>query len=126
MVRDSAYDRESRRRRFEDLLLRDGYQKVGLWPASAGTMKILEICKDVCGELPFEVFLFDSNADYHGKERFGHVVHSKGEAKNLGVECVLITSYQHGKAIHGQIRDVEEQGIAVKELYREGDVDWWW
>lgn len=126
MVGRSCYDKLSRERRFEELLNGKGYQKVGLWPASAGTMKILEIYEDLFGGIPFEVFLFDSNKDYQGTERFGYPVHAKEEAAQLGIDCILITSFLHGQTIYEQIKDLAEQGIAVKTLYREGDVDWWW
>lgn len=126
MVARSHYDQASRKERFQELLGGKNYQKVGFWPASAGTMKILEIYKDLLGEPPFEVLLFDSNSDFYGKEKFGHIVHSKKEAAELGIDCILITSFLHGETIYKGIRDLESQGINVKKLYRTGDVDWWW
>ena len=126
LVGRTCYDKASRKKRFEELLGGKGYRKVGFWPASAGTMKILEIYEDLFGPPPFEVFLFDSNADHHGKERFGHIVHPKEEAADLGVDCILVTSFLHGKAIYEGIKDLGTQGIDVELLYREGDVDWWW
>lgn len=126
LVGRTCYDKASRRKRFEELLGGESYQKVGFWPASAGTIKILEIYQALFGAFPFEVLLFDSNADYHGKEKFGYTVHAKEEAAALKVDCILITSFLHGGVIYDGIKDLETQGIAVKTLYREGDVDWWW
>ncbi len=126
LVGRTCYDQASRRRRFDQLINGKGYRKVGFWPASAGTVKILNIYKELFGGFPFEALLFDSNTDYHGRERFGHTVRSKAEAAELGVDCILITSFLHGGVIYEQIRDLEEQGIDVKLLYQEGDVDWWW
>ena len=126
LVGRTCYDKASRKKRFDELINGKGYKKVGLWPASAGTMKILEIYQGIFGAPPFEVFLFDSNADYYGEEKFGYMVHSKEEAANLGIDCVLITSFLHGGVIYEHIKDLTAQGIDVKTLYREGDVDWWW
>ena len=126
LVGETCYDMQSRKKRFDELLNGKGYQKVGFWPASAGTIKILEIYKRLFGEFPFEVCLFDSNVDYHGKKKFGYTVHAKEDAAGLGVNCILITSFLHGGRIYEQIRDLEEAGIVVKMLYRDGDVDWWW
>ncbi len=126
MVGKSCYDKASRRKRFTSLLGGKKYKKVGFWPASAGTMKILSLYKELFGEIPFEVFLFDSNSDYHGQERFGHIVHSKDDAQKLGIDCILVTSYKYGNVICSKIKDLEKQGIDVKVLYQEGDVDWWW
>ena len=126
LVGETCYDMQSRKKRFDELLNGKGYQKVGFWPASAGTIKILEIYKRLFGEFPFEVCLFDSNADYHGKEKFGYTVHAKEDAAGLGVNCILITSFLHGGRIYEQIKNLEETGVVVKSLYREGDVDWWW
>lgn len=44
----------------------------------------------------------------------------------MRIQHILITSFLHGETIYQQIKGLEEQGIAVKTLYREGDVDWWW
>lgn len=127
MVDKTCYDKASRKKRFNELLNGKGYQNIGFWPASAGTIKILDIYKELFGEIPFEVLLFDSNTDYHGKERFGYLVHSKSEAKQLGVDCILITSYQYGDVIREEIKEVEELGIPIKLLYNKAiDVDWWW
>jgi len=126
LVGRACYDMESRRKRFDELINGKGYSKVGFWPASAGTMKILDIYQKLFNTLPFEVFLFDSNEDYFGKEKFGHIVHSKEEVAKLGINCILITSFQHHEAIYDRIKDLSEQGVDVKTLYREGDVDWWW
>ena len=125
-VRQSGYDMASRKERFDDLLGGKGYKKVGFWPASAGTMKIIDIYRDLFGDVPFDVLLFDSNAELHGKEMFKHTVHAKEEAKPLGVNCILITSFNYGATIRDQIKDLEEQGIDVKVLYKTNDVDWWW
>lgn len=126
LVDRTSYDKASKKRRFEELLGGRDYRKVGFWPASAGTMKILDIYRDLFGEIPFEVFLFDSNPGLHGKEKFGHPIHAKEEAAGLGVECILITSFLHGGAIYESVRDLEARGIDIKTLYRAGDVDWWW
>jgi len=126
LVGRTCYDKASRRKRFDELINGKGYKKVGFWPASAGTVKILEIYKGLFGEPPFEALLFDSNTSYHGTERFSYTIHSKEEAEALGVDCILITSFQYGGVIYDQIRDLEERGVDVKRLYREGDVDWWW
>lgn len=126
LVGRTCYDKVSRKKRLDRLLGGREYQKVGFWPASAGTMKILEIYKSLLGEPPFEILLFDSNADYHGKEKFGYTVCAKEDAVALGVNCILITSFLHGGAIYDDIKDLETQGIDVKTLYCEDDVDWWW
>lgn len=126
IVGKTCYDKGSRRKRFDELLHHKDYKKVGFWPTSAGTKKILEIYEELFGEIPFEVLLFDSNPDYHGKERFGYIVHNKSEAEGLGVDCILITSYQYGKIIYEQIKELEQKGTDLKVLYRENDVDWWW
>lgn len=126
MVGRTGYDKASRRRRFDELINGKGYRKVGFWPASAGTGKILEIYRDLFGEFPFEVVLFDSNREFHGKEKFGYTVHAKEDAVNLGMDCILITSFLYGNEIYDQIGFLEKDGVAVKTLYREGDVDWWW
>lgn len=126
IVKKTSYDKSSRRKRFDELINNKGYQKVGFWPASAGTIKILEIYQKLFGSFPFEVFLFDSNADFYGKNRFGYIVHSKEDAVNMGVDCILITSFAYGGIIYDQVKDLEQDGINVKQLYREGDVDWWW
>lgn len=126
IVRKSCYDKVSRRKRFDELINSKGYQKVGFWPASAGTMKILEIYQKLFVSFPFEVFLFDSNADFYGKNKFGHIVHSKEDAVNMRVDCILITSFLYGDVIYDQVKDLEQDGIDVKQLYRNGDVDWWW
>lgn len=126
LVGRTGYDNQSRKKRFDQLLGGKGYRKVGLWPASAGTMNILEVFRKLFGEPPFEIFLFDSNADLHGREKFGYTVHTKEEAVQLGIDCILITSFLHGEEIRRQIRDLEGRGIDVKTLYRQGDVDWWW
>ena len=126
LVRKTSYDMQSRKKRFDELLHRKEYQKVGFWPASAGTIKILEIYERLFGAFPFEVYLFDSNVDYHGKEKFGYTVHAKEDAAMLDINCILITSFLYGRRIYEQIKDLEESDIAVKTLYREGDVDWWW
>lgn len=126
LVGKTCYDKVSRKKRFENLLGGKGYRKVGFWPASAGTERILDIYRSLFGEVPFEVFLFDSNTGYHGKERFGYVIHAKEEAAELGIDCILITSFQYADAIYDQIKDLEAQGIDIKTLYQEGDVDWWW
>ena len=78
------------------------------------------------GEIPFEVFLFDSNEDTWGREKLGYTVHGKSEAQKLGVECILITSYLYGNKIYKQIKDMDAQGIEIKRLYQKDDVDWWW
>lgn len=121
-----CYDMQSRKERFDELLHGKGYRKVGFWPASAGTMKILGIYQSLFGGFPFEVCLFDSNTAFHGKEKFGYTVHAKEDAAKLGVDCILITSFGYGGRIYEQIRDLEETGINVKMLYRESDADWWW
>lgn len=126
MVRKSCYDYSSRRERFDALLNRPHYHKVGFWPASAGTLRILNIYKELFGEIPFEVFLFDSNEDTWGREKLGYTVHGKSEAQKLGVECILITSYLYGNKIYKQIKDMDAQGIEIKRLYQKDDVDWWW
>lgn len=126
LVGQTCYDYDSRRKRFDSLLHGKGYKKVGLWPASGGTSKILQIYQTLFGEVPFDIYLFDSNKDYQGTERFGYLVHAAEEAAELGIDCILITSFLHGETIYQQIKGLEEQGIAVKTLYREGDVDWWW
>lgn len=126
LVGRTSYDKASRRKRFDDLINGRGYKKVGLWPASAGTIKILEIYRDLFGKPPFEVFLFDSNADFFGRERFGYIVHHRDEAVELGIDCILITSFQYASVIYDQIEDLKAEGTDVKTLYQEGDVDWWW
>ncbi len=119
-------DKASRRDRLDGLLNGKGYRKVGFWPASEGTMKILEAYREFFGEPPFETLLFDSNRDLVGKEGSGYVVHGRDEAAALGPDCILITSYKYGLAIYDQIKALEEEGIAIKILYKPGDVDWWW
>ncbi len=126
MVGRSCYDKASRKKRFQELIYEKGYRKVGFWPASAGTIKILEIYKELLGEPTFEIFLFDSNADYHGKEKFGYTVFSKKDAIRLDIDCILITSFLHSGAIYERIQDLTAQGIDIKTLYRKDDVDWWW
>lgn len=126
LVGETCYDKISRKKRFDDLINGKDYKKVGFWPASAGTKKILEIYEDLFGQFPFEVFLFDSNKDYFGRERFGYIVHSQGEAAEVGVDCILITSFQYRDTIYRQIKGLEEQNIDIKILYLEDDVDWWW
>jgi predicted aldo/keto reductase-like oxidoreductase len=126
IVAKTCYDRVSRGKRFDGLINGRGYKKVGFWPASAGTMRVLDVYKDIFGEIPFETELFDSNADFHGKEKFGHIVRAKDEAARLGVDCILITSFAHRDAIRESIRDLEADGTAVKVLYKPGDADWWW
>lgn len=126
LVGETGYDMRSRRERFDELLNGKGYRKVGLWPASAGTIKIMEVYKKLFGDFPFEVCLFDSNADYYGKEKFGYTIHAGEDAPKLGVDCILITSFLRGGEIYEQIKGLEKAGVAVKKLYREGDVDWWW
>ena len=126
LVGKTCYDMQSRKKRFDELLNGKGYQKVGFWPASAGTVKILELYKKLFDGFPFDVFLFDSNTDYHGREKFGYTVYAKEDAAMLGVNCILVTSFLHGSKIYEQIKDLEDTGVAVKTLYREGDVDWWW
>lgn len=126
MVKECSYDMESRKERFDNLINKYRYTKVGFWPASAGTMKILDIYKKIFGDIPFEVYLFDSNSDFHGISRFGHIVYSKNDAQSLGIDCILITSYLHGETIYDNIKDLTDSGIDVKTLYKKGDVDWWW
>jgi predicted aldo/keto reductase-like oxidoreductase len=126
IVGKTCYDKVSRRKRFDELINNKNYEKIGFWPASNGTIKILEIYKSIFGKIPFEVCLFDSNADLHGKAKSGHIVRAKSEAKRIGVECILITSFNHGGLIREQIKDLEALGIDVKVLYQKDDVDWWW
>ena len=126
LVERTGYDRGSRKKRFEELLGGEGHQRVGFWPASAGTMKILDIYRNLFGKIPFEVFLFDSDPDLHGREKFGYLVHAKEKAVSLGIDCILITAFLHGTAIREGVKDLEAQRIHVKALYREEDVDWRW
>lgn len=126
IIKKTCYDKNSRQKRFDELINNKGYQKVGFWPASAGTIKILEIYQELFGKFPFEVFLFDSNTDFYGKNKFGYIVHSKEEVISLGVDCLLITSFLYGAVIYEQVKDLEQDGIDVKQLYRKDDVDWWW
>lgn len=126
LVGQTCYDKASRRKRFDGLINGKGYKKVGFWPASAGTIKILAIYRELFGEPPFEVFLFDSNADYFGKEKFGYIVHRKDEAVELGIDCILITSFNYASIIYDQIKDLKAQGTDIKILYQKNDVDWWW
>ena len=126
IVRKVSYDKVSRRERFDELINSCCYKKVGFWPASGGTVKILDIYKNIFGKIPFEVELFDSNADFHGKEKFGYIVRPKEEAKSLGVDCILITSFNYGNIIKEQIKYLGGEGIDVKVLYKPDDVDWWW
>ena len=126
LVKRTGYDLASRRRRFDDLLNGKGYRRVGFWPASAGTFKILELYQELFGSFPFDVVLFDSNKEMQGQDRRGYTIHAGEEAVRLGVECIMITSYQYRRIIHEQLRDLEEKGIGIVELYREEDVDWWW
>lgn len=126
MVKASNYDLTSRKNRLDELLNRFHYRRVGFWPASAGTMKIIGIYEALFGNFPFEVYLFDSNQKYHGKNRFGHIVHAKEEILDMNVDCILITSYRYGTIIRQQLKDTEGQGVDIKQMYRENDVDWWW
>ncbi len=126
MVAETHYDMASRKSRFNLLLNGKGYKKVGFWPASLGTVKILGLYSKLCGEYPFEIYLFDSNPDLFGKDKYGYIVHSKQEIIELGIDCILVTSYNYRKEIHEKLRDIEETGVDVRELYQEGDLDWWW
>ncbi len=126
LVAETQYDMASRKRRFEELLGNGQYKRVGFWPASLGTKKILDIYRKVCGEPRFEVYLFDTNTEFRGKERMGYIVRGKEDIIPLNVDCILITSYNYRKNIHEQLLDIQEKGVEVKELYREGDMDWWW
>jgi predicted aldo/keto reductase-like oxidoreductase len=125
MVAETCYDNASRKKRLDELLHCKPYKKVGFWPASAGTEKILSIYRNIFGEFPFEVVLFDSNAVI-GEQKFGYAVRKKAEAKALMIECMLVTSFNYGLVIYEQIKDLEQFGMDVKILYRSGDVDWWW
>lgn len=126
IVRKTCYDKVSRKKRFDELINNHGYKKIGFWPASGGTVKILEVYKNIFGDIPFEVEFFDSNTNSHGKEKFGYIVRAKEEAKRLGVDCILITSFNYGNIIKEQIKNLEKENIDVKVLYKANDVDWWW
>lgn len=108
------------------LLNNQGYQKIGLWPASDASLKILKIYQELFGELPFDVCLFDSSENLIGREKGGYPVYGREHAEETGVDCILITSLRFCEEIYKQNRDLEERGIAVKKLYQEGDMDWWW
>ncbi len=126
MLKKTCYDMKSRKERFEELIPSSKYKKIGFWPASQGTMKILDVYKHIFNEIPFDIYLFDSNSSYIGTNRFGYKVYSASEAKDLGIECILITSYKYGKDIYEQNKHLEQQGIDLKVLYKDSDVDWWW
>ncbi len=126
MIRKAGYDKESRRRRFDELINGKGYKIIGFWPASAGTKKIIDIYKDLFGEPDFDIILFDSNKELRGKEAFGYPVFNKEDVVNEKPDCILITSFKYGEVIKNQIQDLSDNGIDLKVLYREDDADWLW
>lgn len=119
-------DRASQRHRLDELLNGKGYRKIGLWPASDASVKILNRYQEFFGKPPFEVCLFDSSKNQIGGMKAGLPIYGRESAVEEGVDCVLITSLRFCEEIYEQNKDLEKQGIAVKKLYRRGDVDWWW
>jgi predicted aldo/keto reductase-like oxidoreductase len=113
-----------RKRRLEALLLNKGYKRVGLYPNGGNANLIVGLYERFFGRPGFEWLQFNSDPKMWGQLSGGLRVHSPGEIAALGLDAVIVCSYNYDSEIYESLRRYKDMGVEIFKLHRETDVPW--
>lgn len=121
---ETGYTEKARRERLRELLYEKEYRRVGLYPNSNFSKKIMDLYQTHFGDAAFEWMLFNSDRTVRGTLEEGLPIHHPDEIPELRPDMMLICSYRYEDDIAEMLRPYERQGLRVERLHRDGEVPW--
>jgi len=120
----TGYTESSHVERLRELVFDKGYRRVGLYPSSQLSRKIIELYQSRFGTPDFEWLLFNSDEKAWGQLDGGIQVHSPAEIPVLNPDLILVSTYRFDQEIVDSLLPYRKKGILVEKLHREGEVPW--
>lgn len=122
-VEDSCVSLSARKERL-GRLISASYRRVGFYTAGGYTAFIMKLYKELFGDFPFEVYVFDSNPLRWGDEfSDGIIIRSPEEIPGLNMDVVLISNYVYSDQIYEDLK-VRFPAVNVQRLHTDIDVPW--
>ena len=116
----SVADRKERLRS----LLSASYKRVGFYTAGFYTSFVINMYKNFFGDLPFEVYVFDSNPQKWGQPYLESLsIRSPADIPKAQLDVVLISNYIHSDSIYKELTS-QFPTENIQKLHQESDVPW--
>jgi ferredoxin len=106
-------------RRIEDAFAEVPPDRIGIYPTGVYTDAFCIFLKENFPDM--KVKLFDKNPDLWGKESAGLIVMSPQEIPEQ-VDVLLIAHYLYQDAIYKELCSLEQKGVRVVKLHKDGDI----
>ncbi len=122
---DCCFNTEAKKQRLYDLIESRNYSRVGFYPSGRYTHRVIQLYKELFGNMQFTPYIFDSNSELWGRNNEdGIKTLSPKDIEKVRPECIIISNYIHSEEIYNSIKQFESIGINIVKLHNDKDVPW--
>lgn len=123
-AKQAGFSLEQHKLRLKELLYRQEFRRVGLYPNGGFAKLIMEEYSQFFGEPEFEWLLFNSDPKMWGEQANGATIHSPDELFTLKPDIVLIGTYKYDTEIAQDLEKYKAAGIKIEKLHQDQNVPW--
>ncbi|MCR3757810.1 glycosyltransferase [Clostridium felsineum] len=92
---------------------------IGLYGAGGHTEYLLNLYKEIKGDINRNIFIIDSKQDLKGKKLMNFNIYTPEEIPKLNLHNIIISSFTYQEEIYDKIKIYERYGIKITKIYEE-------
>lgn len=94
---------------------------IGIYGAGSHTKYLLELYKEIKGDIHRNIFIIDSNNNLKGKKIMDFTIYTPEDISQLKLNNIIISSFTYQEDIYNKVKIYKNHGVKITKIYEEDD-----